>query len=359
MRLLRQFLKHPQLLKATAASYNFETKSFGKAGDMLQEVNDLVRKAHLFVIEDPTTTVPTPQLTAPQELPLAPPFPICWFEPYAPNDKLPVIYIQDEALGMMVAPVGVLMHELRPGFYDLFVLEMLGGAPETVADFAIKMLRLHRAKRDLPWIEELDVMGKVSGKNRDQMLRSARDEIVKFCAQKGIHAVKEEHNPTHMLETFSSSVTVYRNVDSHVDVKDSASIPLMIAGRWLRMVNEGILAVEETKDVLHIPRPDRPHKKKPFEIRRIVRILPKRKYKKAEPITQHGVIDWSHRWEVRGHWRDIKGVGKDRAGNYVVHGHTWVKDFVKGPEDKPLIVKNRVLMTGVTPELEPSHEQQN
>jgi len=56
-------------------------------------------------------------------------------------------------------------------------------------------------------------------------------------------------------------------------------------------------------------------------------------------------VDWSYRWEVRGHWRELKptSIGKDRDGNYNVVGHTWVSDFVKGPEDKPLMKKTRVV----------------
>jgi hypothetical protein len=54
-----------------------------------------------------------------------------------------------------------------------------------------------------------------------------------------------------------------------------------------------------------------------------------------------GKIDFSHRWEVRGHWRRVAGMGKDREGNYEVRGLTWVKDCVKGPEELPIIQKLR------------------
>jgi hypothetical protein len=56
-----------------------------------------------------------------------------------------------------------------------------------------------------------------------------------------------------------------------------------------------------------------------------------------------GPVDYSHRFEVRGHWRQIKGIGKDRAGSYSVKGMTWVVPFVKGPESKPLVRKQRVI----------------
>lgn len=58
-------------------------------------------------------------------------------------------------------------------------------------------------------------------------------------------------------------------------------------------------------------------------------------------------VDWSHRWEVRGHWRDIVGLGKDRSGDYCITNKTWVIDHVKGPEDLPLIRKTRVINSPV------------
>jgi len=54
-------------------------------------------------------------------------------------------------------------------------------------------------------------------------------------------------------------------------------------------------------------------------------------------------IDWSHRWEVRGHWRKTNGIGKDRSGAYVISGYTWVSSHVRGPEDAVLIKKKRVI----------------
>lgn len=54
-------------------------------------------------------------------------------------------------------------------------------------------------------------------------------------------------------------------------------------------------------------------------------------------------VDWSHRFEVRGHWRRMPGIGKDREGNYCVEGFTWVKEHVRGPEELPLVKKQRVV----------------
>lgn len=56
-----------------------------------------------------------------------------------------------------------------------------------------------------------------------------------------------------------------------------------------------------------------------------------------------GTIDYSHRFEVRGHWRRVEGVGKNREGLYSVAGFTWISPFIKGNESLPFIKKTRVV----------------
>lgn len=50
----------------------------------------------------------------------------------------------------------------------------------------------------------------------------------------------------------------------------------------------------------------------------------------------HHDVDWSHRWMVGGHWRN---QFHPSDGSHVP---TWIAPYVKGPEDKPLVVKDRV-----------------
>lgn len=47
-------------------------------------------------------------------------------------------------------------------------------------------------------------------------------------------------------------------------------------------------------------------------------------------------VDWSHRWVVGGHWRNqFRPSTQD-------HLPTWIAPYIKGPEDKPLVLKDRV-----------------
>jgi hypothetical protein len=48
------------------------------------------------------------------------------------------------------------------------------------------------------------------------------------------------------------------------------------------------------------------------------------------------VIDWSHRWIVRGHWRQ-QWYPSDQA-----HRVLWIPPYIKGPEDRPIQVRPAV-----------------
>jgi hypothetical protein len=63
-------------------------------------------------------------------------------------------------------------------------------------------------------------------------------------------------------------------------------------------------------------------------------------------------IDWSHRWSVRGHWRKVDSIGKNRAGEYVISGWTWVTEHEKGPDEAPLITKTRIVKDSIEKRIE-------
>ena len=63
--------------------------------------------------------------------------------------------------------------------------------------------------------------------------------------------------------------------------------------------------------------------------------LRKTEYKSGEKSDDGRFIDWSHRWVVGGHWRwqPYKDNTKKRI---------WIAPYVKGPDDKPLVMKDKV-----------------
>lgn len=76
-------------------------------------------------------------------------------------------------------------------------------------------------------------------------------------------------------------------------------------------------------------------------IRKVIHVTPKKEREKYAGGTRE--VDWSHRWLVRGHWRKVNGIGKDRSGEYCVKEFTWVTEHDKGPDGKPLIRKTRIV----------------
>lgn len=47
-------------------------------------------------------------------------------------------------------------------------------------------------------------------------------------------------------------------------------------------------------------------------------------------------IDWTHRWIVSGHWR------KQWYATTETHRPKWIAPYIKGPDDKPLVVKEKL-----------------
>lgn len=67
------------------------------------------------------------------------------------------------------------------------------------------------------------------------------------------------------------------------------------------------------------------------------------KYLKTEKLTiDSKPFKYSHRFDVRGHWRKVKTIGKDPEGTYCIPGHTWVSPFKKGQGN--YIKKDRIFL---------------
>ena len=58
--------------------------------------------------------------------------------------------------------------------------------------------------------------------------------------------------------------------------------------------------------------------------------------KATDPDAVGEVRDWSHRWMVRGFWRNQYYPSED------VHRQIYINDYIKGPQDKPLVLKDSV-----------------
>lgn len=67
-----------------------------------------------------------------------------------------------------------------------------------------------------------------------------------------------------------------------------------------------------------------------------IRVITLRRPENQSPSDARGRVDWSHRWIVSGHWRSqwYPASGEHRP--------RWIDAYRKGPEDKPLVLKDSV-----------------
>lgn len=111
---------------------------------------------------------------------------------------------------------------------------------------------------------------------------------------------------------------------------------MIVVQEFCKFINSKTTKVGKSKAKLRYKHPKFGKK----TIRKIVHI--KGKSSNLQESHNSKTIDWSHKWEVRGHWRSIGDkIGKDRNGNYNRKGFTWVKNHVKG--DGELVKKTRLL----------------
>lgn len=133
-------------------------------------------------------------------------------------------------------------------------------------------------------------------------------------------------------------LAVQKNNPTHFIVSRSTLSARMVDA-YLQSMNSMAVGNETTKQRIKIGNGD---KKRIVDIRRVVRVCPKKARDSIRTLSVGEQISWSHRWLTRGHWRThTGGLGKDRSGNYCVPNATWVVEHTKGPEDALLISKTR------------------
>ena len=85
-----------------------------------------------------------------------------------------------------------------------------------------------------------------------------------------------------------------------------------------------------------LSRARRREEKRQGSTRKSVTVLRLRRVEQKEP-TESVNVEWSRRWIVRGHWRNQWYPSLD------VHRQIWISPFVKGPDEKPLVLTQRVV----------------
>lgn len=103
----------------------------------------------------------------------------------------------------------------------------------------------------------------------------------------------------------------------------------VLRATWLLMSQR--LAATETEQV---PRAERRRCEK-AGVPSTVNVVRVRKHEQR-PTDGARDVEWSHRWLVAGHWR------RQWCPSVGAHRPTWIAGHVKGPAEKPLVLKDRV-----------------
>lgn len=138
----------------------------------------------------------------------------------------------------------------------------------------------------------------------------------------------------------------YENESPHSSPEvDEASQKTMV--EWSAFMKSFFLLVKQKIAVIQHQHPDRGH------MRRLARsalmpesgdiqIVTLRKERPTSPdeITDGTPVEWSHRWLVTGHWHPYwVGSGSEKRLE-----PRWVETYEKGPENKPLVIKDKVFV---------------
>jgi hypothetical protein len=67
-----------------------------------------------------------------------------------------------------------------------------------------------------------------------------------------------------------------------------------------------------------------------------IRVVTLRRMEGSAEYSQAATVEWRGRWVVSGHWRN------QYLPSARLHRQQWISAYVKGPEGKPLILKNNV-----------------
>jgi len=107
--------------------------------------------------------------------------------------------------------------------------------------------------------------------------------------------------------------------------------------RWMREIQAFWRLTQQYVTTPSKATPSRPSRRRAerdgFKSKDVVVVTLRRK---SRPTASTGTVDWSHQWIVNKHWRNqwYPSLG--------THRYKYIDTYVKGPEDKPLIRKDRV-----------------
>lgn len=166
--------------------------------------------------------------------------------------------------------------------------------------------------------------------------------LAKGIMIKEINPYEYELHLLHCSLFFQPKDKTFLTAYGFIKINEDNTVLYTAAKAMVKEINCSSWAISKEKFFNREPKT----RKKIKSIRDIVYVRPKKSTQDVYD-RKNKRLEFSHRFEVRGHWRKIRGIGRDRQGKYVINGFTWINDFIKGPEYLPLIKKTRLKLRGL------------
>lgn len=112
------------------------------------------------------------------------------------------------------------------------------------------------------------------------------------------------------------------------------------ADQWWKTVQVSLRLMQQRISVRSKERAPRPSRRRwermGYELDEIMVVRLRRPASKHNGHEEHEAREWTHQWLVDGHWRN------QWYPSLNTHRQIYISPYVKGPEDKPLVVKRRI-----------------
>jgi len=169
-------------------------------------------------------------------------------------------------------------------------------------------------------------------KSRDKHEKAFVDEIGRF----GFIGLSKHKNRTPigkpLLEPNEEHIKLFESVKGFTPLP-SGNFVRTLHAYWL-MMNQTLIKLSKEEADKKLART-----MKRFNMPTEVTIVQYRRVETDKEYSGESSVQWSHRWIVRGHWRwqPYKTIdGKDDVKRI------WIAPFMKGPEDKPLVLTDKI-----------------
>lgn len=108
------------------------------------------------------------------------------------------------------------------------------------------------------------------------------------------------------------------------------------ADSWWKAIQVTLRLMQQTiatRESMQLPRGERRRMERADLLVRPVVVVKLRRSREHKETESEKNVEWSHRWIVGGHWRN------QFFPTLKAHRQVWISPYVKGPDEKPLIVK--------------------